>query len=780
MVDLFLTPAYFVAGLALISVPIIIHLIKRMRFRRVRWAAMEFLLKSQKRNRKRLIIEQLILLALRCFLVVLAGLLLARFLGFSSLGFFRPQNTTHIVVLDDTLSMTDHWKEQGETKTSFDVARGLIRDIAKSAARAGSAQQFKLITLSEPSTVRFDQRLNDDTLRQLADTLDGLKCTSLHIKPLDGVKAARDIFSEGKQDQRMLHLVGDLRSADWTGPDSTEVNKEIDDLSKSGVRVYMVDAAHPYRGEGRQVVLFHDNLGIVELRPETRVAAEGMPVQFVCTIANFSGVEKKSIFLSVKVEGFERLEASVPILSLPPGYTKQTFMIGFNKIGFNQITANLENEDAGLDGDNKRFAVIEVRKQVPVLVIDGDPVAGSKPGGDSFHLQNAFTAARGYQVVPRGVGELDRPNLEQYPCIYLLNVAELKEKALKNLEEYVKNGGSVAFFLGDKVRPEFYNKYLYKDGKGLFPAPLADRATQGLTEPEKIERMFDDQFKLFFRSEAYAKPEEMPIFGEVAQPGIRTAFKYLVIDRYFPVPRLKWNPEPGKVDEFVTLPNYRPLDEYKDSAQRLLDRLPIEDQKYEKYRPGLEEHKRNVRNALAGKYLWELANALNLLLTDRGDAKDPKKPNLVEFWEQPELKNLRAEVTKFRETVQYGDPLVIGNKFGRGRVVAFLTTAGRSWNDWPGGSPASVTYPVVMLELHKYLTSVGSDNDLTVGTPLDITLDATRYEPKMHGFYEPEIVDVPAAGAKPAAKPTDPGEQAGSISAGRPSFSFTGAREPGL
>src|SRR2546430_7412045 len=137
MLTTFLNPAYLFVGLALISVPIIIHLINRMRFRRVRWAAMEFLLKSQKRNRKRLIIEQLILLALRCFLVVLAGLLLARFLGFSSLGFFRPQNTTHIVVLDDTLSMTDHWKEQGETKTSSDVARGLIRDIAKSAARAG-------------------------------------------------------------------------------------------------------------------------------------------------------------------------------------------------------------------------------------------------------------------------------------------------------------------------------------------------------------------------------------------------------------------------------------------------------------------------------------------------------------------------------------------------------------------------------------------------------------------------------------------------------------------
>src|SRR5438270_6195274 len=100
MLTTFLNPAYLFAGLALISVPIIIHLINRMRFRRVRWAAMEFLLKSQKRNRKRLIIEQLILLALRCFLVVLAGLILARFLGLTSLGFFRPQTTTHTVLLD--------------------------------------------------------------------------------------------------------------------------------------------------------------------------------------------------------------------------------------------------------------------------------------------------------------------------------------------------------------------------------------------------------------------------------------------------------------------------------------------------------------------------------------------------------------------------------------------------------------------------------------------------------------------------------------------------------
>src|SRR3954451_23858318 len=104
--EFFLNPWAMVAGGALISAPILIHLINRMRFKRIRWAAMEFLLKSQKRNRRRLIIEQLILLMLRCLLVLLLGLLLARFVG-QALAGSSTSGTTHVVVLDDSLSTQD-------------------------------------------------------------------------------------------------------------------------------------------------------------------------------------------------------------------------------------------------------------------------------------------------------------------------------------------------------------------------------------------------------------------------------------------------------------------------------------------------------------------------------------------------------------------------------------------------------------------------------------------------------------------------------------------------
>src|SRR5436190_20373547 len=128
MYELFLNPANMVIGGALISSPIIIHLINRMRFKRVRWAAMEFLLKSQKRNRRRLIIEQLILLALRILLVLLAAFLVARFVGAT----WGPnEGSTHLVILDNTPSMGDRWAEKGQVQTSFDLAKEQIRELVK-------------------------------------------------------------------------------------------------------------------------------------------------------------------------------------------------------------------------------------------------------------------------------------------------------------------------------------------------------------------------------------------------------------------------------------------------------------------------------------------------------------------------------------------------------------------------------------------------------------------------------------------------------------------------
>src|ERR1051325_5204716 len=123
--SLFLNTAALTVGGALVSAPILIHLINRMRFKRLRWAAMEFLLKAQKRSRRRLIIEQLLLLMLRCLLVLLTALLVSRFLGFS-FGSVADQETIHVVILDDTLSMTDRWEDKEGPQSAFKVAKDFV------------------------------------------------------------------------------------------------------------------------------------------------------------------------------------------------------------------------------------------------------------------------------------------------------------------------------------------------------------------------------------------------------------------------------------------------------------------------------------------------------------------------------------------------------------------------------------------------------------------------------------------------------------------------------
>ena len=109
----FLNPAFVLPGAALASVPVIIHLLSRLRYRRIRFAAMEFLLQSEELNRRRLIIEQLILLLLRVLAIILIVLLLARLvLDPSGISLLRGATAHHVVILDDSLSMRDRSGDQ--------------------------------------------------------------------------------------------------------------------------------------------------------------------------------------------------------------------------------------------------------------------------------------------------------------------------------------------------------------------------------------------------------------------------------------------------------------------------------------------------------------------------------------------------------------------------------------------------------------------------------------------------------------------------------------------
>ena len=448
-------------------------------------------------------------------------------------------------------------------------------------------------------------------------------------------------------------------------------------------------------------------------------------------------------------------------------------MVSFNEAGFNMVTAELPNQDAdsGLIADNLRCTVVEVRNEVPVLIIDGKGIEGRKPGGDAFHIYYVLDSIAGLRPELGTVTDLEngfhiderkgrklRRSLQDYPSIYLLNVPgnprravatspwELSEKAVKNLEEYVARGRSLAFFMGDRIRgsegPEFYNRVLYKDGTGLFPAPLASKPARTLPGDADTPLTAEER-------EALANNKELKIFLratklEDAHPVLAGIYKYrellrnLVIERYYPI---DWHYKgtryaTGKgVEELMTLPNQESVEPFKVTAQELMNetiKLAESVPEYKKYLPALKtRHQPAVREALQNN-LYQLAAALTDLLGDPGVANDPKQANITGFWKLPDqrIQDLGRKIDEFRQRIQYGDPLMIAKRYGKGKVVAFMTTAGKAWNNWAGGCLADRLYPVVMTDLQEYLGSISEEFNHSLGETVTVSKDAERYQPR--------------------------------------------------
>ena len=115
---LFTVPAIAGAGALAVSVPIAIHLMRQFRRRPEPWGAMRFLLEAYQKQRKRLRVERLLLLAVRCLLVLVAGFALAGpvLSGCAGGAGFFTGDTGRVVYLlvDDALSTQT--REAGGTR----------------------------------------------------------------------------------------------------------------------------------------------------------------------------------------------------------------------------------------------------------------------------------------------------------------------------------------------------------------------------------------------------------------------------------------------------------------------------------------------------------------------------------------------------------------------------------------------------------------------------------------------------------------------------------------
>lgn len=635
----FVHPALLWA-LPLVGLPVLIHLINLLRHRRVAWAAMEFLLASQKRNRNWIVLKQMLLLLARMAIVaVIVGMAAQPLLRDTLAQWFGGATTHHIVLLDDSYSMSD----RAQQRTAFDEAKRAITRIAEQVGRQESRQVLTLLRFSRvargPAPAKPDlyQALVDDQFpAQLEATLATLAPAESALGPEPAVRAVAGIVAAQGQENRVIYLVSDFRAKDWDQP--TGLRDALSGVTAAGARlqlIHCVDAEHA-------------NLAITSLVPGAGIVAANVPLQLDVTVHNFGTRAANNV--TVLLSEDDTVRPGLAIESIPAGKSAvRRFTSFFATAGQHRVRAQIEN-DITVAADNMRYAVLDVPASAPALLIDGDPrprdarllAAALAPGGK---------VSTGVAPLVESPGYLRDHALDRFATLYLLNIDRLDETELRAVEEFARSGRGVALFLGERCRAEYLNAALYRDGQGLLPTPLT-QPVQLLVD--RLDKTPDLQVT------------DHPVFRVFA--GERNSFLQTVnVDWYFGVPPA-WQPPP-------------------DRSVRVIARL-------------------------------------------RNQA-----------------------------------PLAVEQRFGQGRVVAFLTKLGPgetpqgSWNNWGRENPSFV---VAMLELQAYLMASGAPQaDRLVGAPLELRFPAGRFQPQVRFAlpHDKSTSSVPvnseAAGADRLAQFTD-------------------------
>ena len=444
----FLNP-WLLAGMAAIAAPIIIHMMRRRQVRRVKWAAMRFLQVVVQRNERQLRIEDRLLLALRCLLLILLALALAR-PAFRAAGTGLGGGSRTIVLAIDnsgSMGLTDGGSSR------FDNARKAAAQIVDSVPPGSSVALLLFSDVARPVITEPAADLN--LVRKLiAESTLTDRASNVH----PALTQALDILKRHPSGGGDIYLITDAQASGWR-----ELIDMRNEVAQSGPQVTVV-----VTGPGDQ-----PNLGVSDIALGSAMVPAGSAVRFSIQASNYGREDAHNVPVGLGVDGQPPSDQAV-IQSIPPGESRRVSL--FAKIGaagYHSVTAQLPPDH--LAADDKRTMVVRAAEEVRVLVVAGD--MGATPrDGDAFFLERAIAPVPAedrdhYFIKTRTVqpGDLAGIKLQQFDAVALVDVPRLDSQTVASLDKYVREGGGLMIFPGEQTDTAFYNTAL-GEGLGLLPA----------------------------------------------------------------------------------------------------------------------------------------------------------------------------------------------------------------------------------------------------------------------------------------------------------------------
>ena len=489
------------------AAPILIHLWNKRKYHEVPWAAMEYLLAAMRRNARRIQLEQWLLLALRTLLVLLLVLAAAQpYLEQVGLPFVPGQRTLKLLVLDGSYSMA----YKPTDKTRFEKAKQIAQQIVEE-SRQGDA--FALVLMAAPPSVIVGTPAVE--ARPFLEEIENLKM--LHAGAdlpvtLAKVEEILDRAAGSGLARSEVYFISDMGRNTWmpelgrrespaearggaspAGKSTSSGAAHAQGSAVADSEATGLDAMAAFRQQverlAKQATLVvidvgqgggAENLAVTELTTNDPFVTVGAEMAFNVEVRNFGQQAQNHHLLECFVDGRRVKETYVDVA--PGAEARAGFNYRFESAGDHVVEARLGADL--LDIDNHRWLSQPVKSHLRVLCVNGKPAAGGLAGATDYIVRalNPEEDPAQLGVVRTDViaesGLLEQ-NLAQYDCVFLCNIGQFTGSEARWLDSYLRQGGGLVFFLGDRVQSDRYNQVLDSErGVHVLPARIGPLAAE--------------------------------------------------------------------------------------------------------------------------------------------------------------------------------------------------------------------------------------------------------------------------------------------------------------
>ena len=444
--------AILLATLALVGLPVLLHLILRQEPRRLLFPAVRFLQQKRRINQRKLRLRHFLLLLARMLLIGLFGLTLYQptILSQGILNLAAEQPVAVVVIVDASPSMG--YTANGATRLDEARRRALeLLDDLPPSSRVAILNPAEPGANWEPSVADARKRL-EEFKEPSGAAVPVTTALAAAYQLLRGVDAETEDL--GKL-PRLVVVVTDRAAACW---DATRT----DDLEKLRKAVPEPDVAHLVLDVG---VDQPANVGILAIELKPQVVPQGTPVTLNATLAAVGPAVPDMLVLARLVGGTAPEQKK--IVAVAPGAPASvTFTYADLPPGVYQVEVRLDpaRKDA-LAADDVRYATFRVAEARTFLTISDNP-------DDATYWQQAHDALGEFKVDVKRPGDV--ANFAGYDVVCLLNVAD-PGPLWPKLQAFVETDGGKLLILPGGERDVSPTAYSLKNpaAAGLLPATLA-------------------------------------------------------------------------------------------------------------------------------------------------------------------------------------------------------------------------------------------------------------------------------------------------------------------